>query len=274
MKTSFWSRLAIGVAAVGILGAVSLYFLWDPKRSYDPAPDAAASTITTETLDQAAEARVFFGHMSVGKNVLSGVSEVYTAKGMTQPEVVEIPIAGSVPAGGGEGAIVHTLIGENGDPRGKLGNFDSMLRSGVADQVDVALLKFCYVDIRWNTDVDALFAEYKQTMADLERDYPNVRFLHATAPLTVGPEGIKDHLKAALGRDDNAARARYNELIRSNFDADQVFDLAAVEATSPGGEALTSLYPGYSSDGAHLNASGASKAAVVLLEMIARSGQA
>jgi len=274
VKTSFWSRLVMGVAAVGILGAVSLYFLWDPKRSYEPAPDTAASTITTEVLGKASGARIYFGHRSVGKNILSGVSDVYAAKGVTQPEVVEVPIGGSVPKVAGEGTILHTQIGENGNPAGKLVNFDSMVRSGIADQVDIALLKFCYVDIKWNTDVDALFAEYKQTMADLERDYPNVRFLHATVPLTVGPVGIKGHIKAVVGRDDNATRTRYNELIRGNFDADQVFDLAAVEATSPDGEALTSLYPGYSSDGAHLNASGASKVAVVLLETVARTGQA
>ncbi|GAA3706751.1 hypothetical protein GCM10022204_25780 [Microlunatus aurantiacus] len=264
----------MGVAAVGILGAASLYFLWDPEKSYDPAPNTATSAITVETLEQASESRVFFGHMSVGNNVLSGVSEVYAAKGVTGPKVVEIPVGGSVPTKAGEGALVHALIGQNGHPRVKLANFDSTLRSGVADQVDVALIKFCYVDIRWNTDVDALFAEYKQTMAGLERDFPDVRFLHATAPLTVGPEGIKDHIKLVLGRDDNAARSRYNALIRSNFDDDQVFDLAAVEATAPDGETLPSLYPGYSSDGEHLNASGASKAAVLLLETVAQSGRA
>lgn len=262
------------VAAVGVLGAASLYFLWDPEKSYDPAPDTAAAAIAPEVLQQASGTRVFFGHMSVGKNVLSGVSDVYEANGVTQPEVIEIPVGGSVSTKAGQGALVHALIGQNGHPMRKLANFDSTLRSGVADQVDVALIKFCYVDIRWNTDVDAFFAEYKQTMADLERDFPNVRFLHSTAPLTVGPEGIKDHLKVALGRDDNAARARYNDLILSTFDADQVFDIAAAEATAPDGATLPSLYPGYSSDGEHLNASGASKAAVLLLETVAQSGQA
>lgn len=275
MKTSFWSRLIIGVAAVGVLGAVSLYFLWDPRRSYDdPAPDTAASKITTEVLDQASETRVYFGHRSVGKNILSGVSDVYSAKGVSQPEVIEVPIDGTVPKAASKGMILHTQIGENGNPTNKLANFDSMMRSGIGDQVDVALLKFCYEDVTRHTDVDALFAEYKQTMSALERDYPNVRFLHATAPLTVGPYGIKGHIKSVIGRDHNVARTRYNELIRANFDADQVFDVAAVEATSPDGEALTSLYPGYSYDGSHLNASGASKAAVVLLEAVARSGQA
>lgn len=259
---------------MGIVGAVSAYFLWDPKRSYEPAPSTAASSVPEGVLAQASDSTVFFGHMSVGENVISGITEVYAENGVAQPNIVEIPVGGSVPEQASGGAFVHALIGENGKPLDKLANFDATLRSGVADRVDVALLKFCYVDIRYDTDVDKLFAQYRQTMADLERDFPDVRFLHATAPLTVGPEGIKDHLKIALGRDDNAARTRYNELMRNTYPADQVFDLAAAEATTPAGETLPSLYPGYSSDGAHLNASGASKAAVVLLEKIAQSGQA
>jgi hypothetical protein len=274
VKTGFWSRLVMGVAALGIVGVVSLYFLWDPKRDYEAAPNTAASTIGADVLGKASATRTFFGHKSVGTNILSGVADVYAANGVAQPEVIEIPVGGSMPEPAADGALVHASIGENGDPTGKLANFDATLRSGVAEQVDVALLKFCYVDITWKSDVDALFAQYKTTLADLERDYPDVRFLHVTAPLTVGPEGIKDYIKVALGRDDNAARARYNELIRSTYGADQVFDLAAAEATAPDGEALASLYPGYSSDGAHLNASGASMAAALLLQTVAQSGQA
>lgn len=274
MKTKFWSRLVVGVAAVGIVGAVSAYFLWDPKRSYEPAPNTAATSIPEGVLADVAASTVYFGHMSVGENVISGISEVYAENGVAQPDIIQISVGGPLPEQPSGGAFLHSLIGENGDPLGKLANFDSMLRSGLADRVNVAVLKFCYVDIRYDTDVDKLFAQYQQTMAGLERDYPNVRFLHSTVPLTVGPEGVKDHLKVALGRDDNAARMRYNELIRSTYPADRVFDLAAAEATTPSGQTIDSLYPGYSSDGAHLNSSGATMAAAVLLEQIAQSGQA
>ncbi len=46
------------------------------------------------------------------------------------------------------------------------------MRSGIGQHVDVAMMKFCYVDITSGTDVNALFATYRETIAALERDFP------------------------------------------------------------------------------------------------------
>jgi hypothetical protein len=43
----------------------------------------------------------------------------------------------------------------------------------------------------------ALFASYRDTMAALERDFPNVTFIHVTEPLTSEP-GLFAELKAQL----------------------------------------------------------------------------
>lgn len=267
-------RLCLIIAAVALTlsGGGAIAFITQAKENVVPAPNVAAAAISAEELDSAADRRLFFGHMSVGKNVLSGVQDVYVTRGAAQPEIIEFERDGAapkLPAGGG--AFAHTLIGRNRHPQEKLANFDAALRGGLADQVDVALLKFCYVDISWHTDVDALFATYKQTLDALERDYPNVTFLHVTAPLTTGPSTIKQRVKVLIGRDDNAARGRFNDLLRQTYGPDQLFDLAAVESTAPDGTTAATLYRGYSSDGAHLNASGSSAAAVEFLRLLART---
>jgi hypothetical protein len=214
-----------------------------------------ASAITTGDLTKVARARVFFGHQSVGVNVLDGVRGLYASQGVSAPPIVQ-----GAPGNIDGGFITHQFIGSNGDPAGKIAAFDSAIRGGVGNQVDVALMKFCYVDISGNTDVNALFATYRNTMSALQRDFPGVTFLHTTVPLTTD--------NAA----DNANRERLSAMIRSTY-AGRLFDLAATESTKPDGTKVSGLYQGYASDPGHLNPTGSAAAASAFLEAIARASR-
>jgi hypothetical protein len=258
----------VTLAAIGLLGATAVIWTSASKESFVPAPNTAASIITSEELSAAGAVNLFFGHQSVGRNILDGVSSIYAEKGVAAPTISEVDI-GSEEADG----FVHAAIGKNGDPIGKLAAFDSLLRAGLAGRTEVAMMKLCYVDIRWHTDVDVLFASYRTTLDALEQDFPEITFLHVTTPLTTGPSGIKDRLKVLLGRDDNAAREHYNQLLREAYGV-RVFDLAAIESTAPDGSRGDVLYGGYSSDGAHLNETGGAVVAVGLLHMLAHQDKA
>ena len=267
MKSRRLTRALIAIAATGaVLAGVGVVF-WDPRFKSEWSPDVAASTITADDLTKASTVTVYFSHMSVGRNIMSGVSALYAAKGVRHPTVVsaERDQSVSVPDGG----IIDVMVGDNGHPRWKLATYDKALRAGLAKEVDVAILKFCYLDINWRTNVEETFSLYKSTLDALKKDFPNVRFLHSTVPLRVGPDGIKDYIKAVIGRDDNDARNRYNALLRAAYPAEQIFDVAAIESTAPDGASLTTLYPGYSDDGSHLNPSGSSLVASVLLKKLA-----
>lgn len=265
-------RLAAGVVLTGLAAAFALLTFWDPTPTFEPAADEGATLVDAGDLQEFSEHRIFFGHMSVGKNILSGLREVRAAHGVARPAEVEVEVgAAAVPDLPDGGVMVHALIGENRHPVGKLENFEHLLRSGLGDQVDTAALKFCYVDVSWYTDVEDLFETYRQTMDGLEADFPDVRFVHMTVPLTTRPHGIKDRLKVALGRDDNAARERYNDLMRETYGPDRLFDLAAIEAQdTDGASGERALFGGYSSDGAHLNAAGASLVAAELVDFVTR----
>jgi hypothetical protein len=271
LKRTVVHRLAAAAVAFGLLGAVGLYLFWDPAPSYESVVDEGAFAADRGDLEAVAERRIFFGHMSVGKNIIAGLNEVYAAHGVTPPTQLEIS-PGDGPTMPSDGVLVHALIGENRHPVGKLVNFDATLRGGLADQVDTAALKFCYIDIRWNSDVDTLFARYQETLSRLEADYPQVQFVHMTVPLTTGPYGIRDHLKILAGRNDNAARERYNDLMRQAYGSERLFDLAALEATEPDGRMREKvLFGGYSSDGAHLNEAGSARVAAEFVEFLANS---
>lgn len=265
--TRKWIGIVGGAVGLAIAGTIGVVAFWGPSTT-EPAPDVAAEQISEAALASAAERKVFFGHMSVGNNILSGLERLYEAKGVAPPQLVSVEPGATIPQVAESGTLVHSLIGDNGDPRGKLANFDAVLRAGLADQVDTALIKFCYVDVTEGTDVDALFQAYKSTLDALERDYPEVKFLHATVPLTVAPSGIKAQLKALLQGVDNPQRERYNDLLRATYGSDQLFDIAAVEGTGPDGTRHASLYPGYTSDGEHLNPPGSSLVAVEFLQLL------
>lgn len=244
-----------------------------------PGAPGVATTVTAGQLTAAARTRVFFGHQSVGMNLVDAIPKVYADQGVNAPAITQDT------APEGSAGFVHAFIGENTRPETKLAAFDAALRGGMAGKVDVAFMKFCYIDVTAGTDVDALFAKYRDTLAALQRDHPKVRFLHVTVPLTTirSQSGLKATLKRVLGRGDgdaadDAARERLNALIRKEYPADRLFDLAAVESTDPDGARVAgtldgkdvyALYDGYSTDGGHLNDLGAGRAAAGLLVTIA-----
>ncbi len=232
-----------------------------------PVDRMVAAATTTDDLRTAGARRVFFAHQSVGANLLAAMPGLYAGHGLPAP------------------AIRDVAIGVNGDPLGKVADFDARIRGGVGNEVDVALMKFCYSDIDSGTDVRKVFTAYRDTLAALQRDYPRVTFLHVTTPLTTDP-GLRARVKKLLGRDphtgpaDNLARERMNELMRAEYPPDRLFDLAAVESTKPdgersggtsGGRRYFSLWTGYAADAGHLNTAGATVASAHLLGLIAHA---
>ena len=275
------------VAAVAFI--VFLGLALERSQGRLAAEEQASPSVTADDLAAAAHAKVFFEHQSVGKNVIDGIPAVYASGGARPPAILEVPNGRSGGAAdqlrGRQGYFAHAFFGQNGDPIAKLEDFDATIRGGVGSQVDVAFMKFCYVDIDSRTDVAALFRRYTQTMAGLERDFPHVTFLKVTTPVTT-ERSVKSRVKALLGRDDhmgpadNAARERFNALLRSEYAGDDLFDLAALESTAPDGSRVTGtyhgsryyeLYPDYAADAGHLNALGSKIAAARLIEVVARA---
>jgi hypothetical protein len=265
----------LGAAVVLAVGAVVLVRFWGPREP-ESSPDTASETVTPAELGAAAGQRVFIGHMSIGWNLLDGLQHLYDDADVPEAQVVQVAV-GDPPPGlpAGQGAVVHAEIGVNGDPLGKLANFDRTMRAGMADEVDVAMVKLCFTDVTASTDVDQVFAAYRETLDGLQRDYPDVRFVHATVPLTAAPSGIKQHLKVLVRGDDNAARERFNDLVREAYAGDDLFDIAAVESTAADGTRLATLAPGWAdADREHLNAAGSAVLAARFLDLLTQGATA
>lgn len=279
MRTTLKVFAALAAVAALAIGA-ALWTNWPRQSGSVAAQPRTDDRAGVDDLEKLTTLKVFFGHQSVGANVLEGVPGVYAQAGVAAPRILDVS-SGELSSDVGPGTILHSYIGVNGDPQGKLTDFAAKLRSGLGSQIDVAVLKFCYVDITAGTDVDTLFASYRSTMAVLEEEFPRVAFVYATAPLTT-ETGAKQSVKNMLGRvSDNVARERYNALVRAAYgDSGRLFDIAAVESTEPDGTRVSrsvdgavhfALYDGYASDEGHLDGEGATRAASEFLAVAARA---
>lgn len=241
------------------------------------AASGYADTALHSTLERIAGQRIYFAHQSVGANILDGVRELAQAEGVAL-RIAEQPGADAIP----EGTLAHFFVPENGAPLTKLRNFEAALGEGA--RVDVALLKFCYVDVDAQTDAKALFERYRGTIGRLRQKNPRTVFVHVTLPLTTEQTGPKAWVKRLMGRTpygtvENLRREEYNALLRKAYAGrEPVFDLARLESTAPDGHAVTVSWDGvtapamareYTQDGGHLNEQGRLRVARELIRVLA-----
>jgi hypothetical protein len=230
-------------------------------------------------------ARVYFGHQSVGRNILDGLEDLQRGLGQAAIRVVEL---GSPAAADGRGALIHSKVGQNERPATKCGDFRRILDQELHGNVDVALFKFCYIDFSDTSDVEAIFDIYSRTMDELKRQHPKIVFVHVTAPLRSVDRGAGVWIRELLGRRNrsrhaNARRTEFNRLLKGGYAADPVFDLAASMSTWPDGRResfrmngtdFQALVPAYTDDGGHLNAVGRTHVAAAFVRAIAAALEA
>jgi hypothetical protein len=224
--------------------------------------------------------KIYFGHHSVGYNIIEGLSETIAENPEIKLNIVESenPFALTGPM------FAHSRLGRNHYPISKVDAFVSLMNAGFGRKADIAFFKFCFVDIVAQSNVNQIFSQYNQQVEQLRRQYPNTRFVHVTTPLTIVQSGPKAFIKSIIGRpidgyEDNIKRHLFNEMMRKHFrDKDPIFDLAQVESTQPDGKRSAfkkdgkiyfSLDPEYTSDGGHLNEKGRKIVAKALLVLLA-----
>lgn len=224
---------------------------------------------------------VLFQHESVGKNILDGLSDL-THSGAPLKVILNDAKSEAAPNGL---SIIDRTTGKNGDPIAKIDHFRQAFDEGGGAKANMALMKMCYVDITPSTDVNKVFNHYKSTMQYLKGKYPNVTFVHLTVPIQKKNDSWRTAIKEAIGKsdiweyDENAARGRYNELVRGEYTGKEpLFDIAAIESTYPNGNKEGFSYRGnryeamladYTSDGGHLNEQGRKLVAGRLLDFLA-----
>jgi hypothetical protein len=238
------------------------------------------SEVSTEQWQRLAERRLFFGHQSVGNDILAGVEDVLKE----HPEIALRVVETMEPARMREPGLYHARIGENGAPETKLASFINIASAGVADS-GTALLKYCYIDVSGETDPAALFEAYQRDVDALKAANPGLTILHVTLPLQTD-WGEYFHWKRVIRgkltthRELNHIRQDYNERLRAAYAGrEPIFDLAHLQSIGPDGKVHTVRYRrsrvpilarAWTYDGGHLNEEGRRRIAEAFLVTLAR----
>jgi len=225
--------------------------------------------------------RIFFGHQSVGANIVEGLKELNTENSADSLHIVHWEKNAPLPSA----FFLEGLIGENYRPKSKCDDFAHIVDELGPSALTIALMKFCFLDVSHETDVDRVFDEYKSNIKALQQRHPSTIFVHVTVPLTTGPDILRRVYRFLRGRSidhtaDNQARERFNDRLRREFAMEPIFDLAAIESTHPDGSreewgppsgACYALAKEYADDEGHLNENGRKTAAIALIRTLAQA---
>src|SRR5262249_48952838 len=126
-----------------ILGAAAL-FLSACSGPTEPMPQGGSMVDAQlkADLETMKDAKVFFGHHSVGDNLLEGMRELSAEAGISVK-------------------IDEARVGENRDPKSKVDAFVKRVLGNPQDGLQLAYMKFCYVDFEPSTKVDEVLGAYK-----------------------------------------------------------------------------------------------------------------
>jgi hypothetical protein len=271
-----------GVAVVALL--MNGLVISCSDQSNNREPEMSVDNQLKQDLETVGKMRVYFCHMSVGRNILQGLKDVSENAQSAALRFVNPSEAKAITSG----FFAESDVGNNGKPNLKCDTFRSVLkRDAFGDSLDIAILKFCFVDVSAETNPEEVFSYYKQTVETLQKEYPGVFFLHMTVPLTTRTAGWRRVVKSLIRRDDPSGQESYNRLIYNNlllreYDDKSVFDLAAIESTGSDGtrigydhqgKLVYGLLDDYTDDGGHLNKTGRFLVAQQLVRKLASLGE-
>ncbi|MCL2297303.1 MAG: hypothetical protein FWC38_07685 [Proteobacteria bacterium] len=256
-----------------LLGSVALAFFLS-------APVLAQGSPWTQTTFAPADVTalngksVFFVHNSVGSNIVDGLRAVAPSLTITNA----ITSGGQPSATGFTDLYMNNYAASTGNPipnfnrrpLDKVAYFETLMERG-GRHAQIAFLKFCFMDFdgdmpAWETMRDA----YSGMVNRLQTSYPNVTFVHITAPLYVYNQSWH-----------NNKQHNFNNWLRATYGG-KVFDLAAITSInangtpaataqnpSPGAPTL-SLDWAVGVNNSHLNANGGRRVASGLISFLAR----
>jgi len=277
----------LAIIIIGTAVVFSLVFFAFVKIRMDTKKISSGriSDVPGEYWTRLAEKKIFFGHQSVGFNIVDGIKDIMKEHDYIKLNIVET----TEPTAFDQPVFAHGRVGQNGDLPSKINSFQDIMNAGMGNKADIAFFKFCYVDVTRDSNPKQIFDKYTSAMNNLTERYPQTTFLHITVPVCSTPKGSKRIAKSTIKRligkpgvlDDNLKRWEYNELLNNTYVKEQkLFDLAFVETVSSNGfraylkkgdKKVFIMLPKYTPDGGHLNEQGRKNVAEQLLILLAET---
>jgi len=200
---------------------------------------------------------IFFGHNSVGGEIVNGLSNTTTGLRILSYTPASITSNGANHFGtqgnrrpGFLTVTTYDMYGSETATRNQIAAFAAhvrLLMNGVTNsrgevtvpgqRLDIAFVKFCFMafdnpvtDINTDAKVDSFFNEYVRQMDALQTQFPELILVHFTQ--TSRPCAYTDH---AIHQ-GNLRRMRFSQHIRNHYGhTGRVFDLARIQSSTADG---------------------------------------
>jgi len=251
--------------------------MFAPPMVFDHNSLEEFDLITQQEADDVHATNFLFGHQSVGRNIMDGLNALegqdskYSTNIIPSDFYLDVTRQQYLDYGSIFG---QQNSGSNGNPSSKNAEFFGFLNSN-DDLVNVAFLKYCYVDVTNTIPAQQVFDNYKVAVDLFEASHPDVTLVHFTNPITPSPSDTLN----------NVQRNIYRDLILQEYgNIGYVFDLADLESWyngayttfDYGGNTYLRMNDAYSLDGqGHLNSVGGqmvAKALWVMMKELATGG--
>lgn len=92
--------------------------------------------ITDSAWKKLSEKRIYFGHQSVGFNIIDGIKDVMKKNPQIKLNIVET----SDPSEFNTPLFAHSRVGKNTDPKSKIDAFASFVEKGIGDNANIAFI--------------------------------------------------------------------------------------------------------------------------------------
>jgi hypothetical protein len=231
-----------------------------------------AALIPQSYLNVAAQKNVVFDHHSIGGNIMTGMGTLQSQSPARYSFVSQFaPPSDWFTTHHGTGINIGEFQdGDNYDPASKIAGFNTTMRSGIGNVVNIAFMKFCFLDISddfvngmstWNS--------YRTMMTSLMTTYPNTLFVWVTDPLEQALSS------AYINREKSLFNNALRQYVQTNGGV--LLDLADIESHDPNGNLIVdsqgyeALYSGYAqTQDHHLNGAGQQRIASAFWWLFAR----
>lgn len=274
-------KIIVRFVVISIVFSCSIIGCGGEKMKIEKSELPSMEKISPLAWEKLSKKMIYFGHQSVGGNILEGVKKILLTHQQIRLNIVQ----SEDPSVFQRHVFAHSSIGKNGDPISKIDAFKEKINNGIGDKADIAFFKFCFWDIRSQTDIKQVFSHYREVISDLKQKYPKLKFIHVTVPLVAHPKGINARLRRLLhltvGFDqDNIRRNEFNQMMLEEYGKDLVFDIALIESTLPDGHRTSFTQRGtnyyylaseFTDDGGHLNEEGRKHGAEHMLITLAKA---
>jgi disulfide oxidoreductase YuzD len=270
----------LSTATIAMITSIFIFSCSGGNMPEEKVTFPSIKDVSASSWKKLAQKKIYFGHQSVGFNIIDGIKDVMKEHSGINVNIVETADESNFKVG----LLAHSRVGKNVDPKSKITEFANFIDSGIGKKADAAALKFCYVDITAGTNANNVFNVYSDSILQLKAKYPDMIIIHFTNPLTQRQTGLKTWIKKVIGRpiggvDDNIKRNEYNEMLIKQYEGKEpIFDIAKIQSTYPDGTRCSftkdgktyySMVPEYTTDGGHLNETGRKKVAEQFLILLA-----